>query len=56
MENNSQSTFFTFAFVIKADTNTIDRVRDFLQEHDVIICYQKLSAGKLFIREGEEKG
>ena len=44
-------TRFSYAVVIRADINDINELKQYLGEHGFVICFQKLSTNKLYIKE-----
>ena len=44
-------TRFSYAVVVRADINEINELKQYLGEHGFVICFQKLSTNKLYIKE-----
>jgi len=42
---------FSYAVVVRADIKEIDKLKEYLAEHGFVICFQKLSTNKLYIKE-----
>lgn len=42
---------FSYGVVVRADINNINELKQYLAEHGFVICYQKLSTSKLYIKE-----
>ena len=42
---------FSYAVVVRADINDINCLKEYLAEQGFVICFQKLSTNKLFIKE-----
>ena len=44
-------TRFSYAVVVRADINEINELKQYLADHGFVICFQKLSTNKLYIKE-----
>ena len=44
-------TRFSYAVVVRADIKDINELKRYLGEHGFVICFQKLSTNKLYIKE-----
>jgi hypothetical protein len=42
---------FSYAVVVRADINEINELKQYLADHGFVICFQKLSTNKLYIKE-----
>lgn len=47
--------WFTFGLVTKSNLTTIEEIIRFLEEKKITIIYKKVSAGKLWIKEGDSE-
>ena len=41
----------SYAVVVRADINEINELKQYLADHGFVICFQKLSTNKLYIKE-----
>ena len=44
-------TRFSYAVVVRSDINEINELKQYLADHGFVICFQKLSTNKLYIKE-----
>ena len=44
-------TRFSYAVVVRADINEINELKQYLADHGFVICFQKLSTNKIYIKE-----
>jgi len=54
MVDDFYKTKFTYAMVVRAGIEDIQALQEFIDKNDFVICYQKTSTNKLFIKEGGE--
>ncbi len=45
---------FTAAIILKADLKTIESIKNYLALQNCYLIYTKVSAGKLWVKDGEE--
>ena len=42
---------FSYAVVVRADIDKINELKKYIAKHGFVICFQKLSTNKLYIKE-----
>jgi len=52
MNDDFLKTIFSYAIVVRASIDDIQKLKEFLAKNDMIICFQKTSTNKLWIKEG----
>ena len=43
--------FFSYGVIIRSDFETIKQLKKYLSDQQIIVCFQKMSTNKLFIKE-----